>query len=366
MFGQKGKLWAGVLILLFMLVSCQLPGEQASSDSASVPTTDPALRRLPTPESVQENPLTTNANGEQIYTHPSGTFSLPIPEGWNIETDEYGSVYAEEPGEEGAIYVTVTNTGHALSVEDFARFVEAREENFFRYFDDYLPGTVQLNQEKDEALVRKTVQFNEIPDTVDTYYFRQDQAVFVIDTWMETSLSTDYEVMYQDILGQFSYTSTGVADFYEYNYVWVFYDTLDTFSFEVPISWAYRYKEDSDGIVDQFWAPDEKALIEHIMLLENGEETDEGKQQLVLDQLTTTLPDFTKGVTINTSYPMDDGSLQIEWTTEQGWEGISAVLVYENDLLILNGLYQTAFRDSYLSTIEYALDYYSVPAAIEE
>ena len=109
--------------------------------------------------------------------------TLPIPTGWEIETDEYGSVYAEEPGGEGAIYVTVTNTGHKLSADDFVRFINAREDNFFNYFYNYVAGTVQLNSQGDQAVVRKTVDFNEIPETVDTYYFLLDQAVFVVDSY---------------------------------------------------------------------------------------------------------------------------------------------------------------------------------------
>ncbi len=72
-----------------------------------------------------------------LLIYPGGAFQLSVPEGWDQEISEYGSAFLSEPDGEGAIYITVTNTGYAIGSDAFDRFLDAREENFFAGFSGY-------------------------------------------------------------------------------------------------------------------------------------------------------------------------------------------------------------------------------------
>ncbi len=359
------KIWIGLIILLVSGLSCQLPAGKNSTDQEIRPTTSAAERRLPTEAAEELSPLPDT--GDQLIIHPSQTFEILIPAGWTSESDENGSLYASEPQGEGAIYITVNYTGHALTAEDFERYIQAREENFFNYFEDYNPGESEINSTKDWAVYRKSVDFNGIPETIDTYYYRINNAVFTMDTWMETSRIPEYETLYQTSLDSFKFQSEGVENFYLYNYVWVFRDSLDLFSFETPISWAYREADVGGVLEDQFWAPDENAALTHHLIYQPANLSETEMETEVINKLKNSLPDQTKGLKVNSRETLETGVYQLNWISkESDWQGLVVYRVYKNNLLILNGMYANIFEDSYLSTIQYGLDYYSVPAATEE
>lgn len=365
MFSKKNRIWFGLIFLLLSGLSCQLPVGKNTTEQEIRPTTPAAQRRLPT-EVASEKPLITET-GEQLFVHPSQTFEIPIPAGWTIESDENGSMFASEQAGEGAIYITVNYTGHALTAEDFERYVLAREENFFDYFDEYLPGEHEINSAKDRAVFRKSVDFNGIPETVDTFYYRINNAVFTIDTWMETSRIAEYAPLYQTLLNGFKFQSEGVENFYLYNYVWVFRDSLELFSFETPISWAYRASDVGDVVEDQFWAPDENAALTHHLMYVPAKLSENNLEKQVIEILINSLPKQTQEIKVNNRETIDAEIYQLSWqSTKSGWEGKVIYQMYKNNLLILNGMYAKLFEDSYLSTIQYGLDYYSVPAALEE
>jgi hypothetical protein len=207
MWSKKFRIWIGLIILLLSGLSCQLPVGKNSAEQEIRPTTPAAQRRLPTEVASEKPP--TSETGDQLFVHPSQTFEIPIPAGWIVESDENGSMFASEQEGEGAIYITVNYTGHALTAEDFERYVLAREENFFDYFEEYLPGEFEINAAKDWAVFRKSVDFNGIPETVDTFYYRINNAVFTIDTWMETSRIAEYAPLYQTILDGFKFRLAG-------------------------------------------------------------------------------------------------------------------------------------------------------------
>ncbi len=365
MWFKKLQLWFVLILLLLLVLSCRLPIGTNAAEQEIRPTTSAAQRRLPT-EGVSEISPDPDS-GDQLFVHSSQTFELLIPAGWIIESDENGSMFASEQQGEGTIYITVNYTGHALTAEDFERYVLAREENFFNYFEGYLPGEFEINSTKDWAVFRKSVDFNGIPETVDTFYYRINNAVFTIDTWMETSRIAEYETLYQTILDGFKFQSEGVENFYLYNYVWVYKDSLDLFSFETPISWAYRATDVGNVLEDQFWSPDENAALTHHLMVVPAKLSETSLEKQVIEILLNSMPKQTQGIEVTNRETIESGVHQMSWQSTKGaWQGKVIYRIFKNNLLILNGMYAKPFEDSYLSTIQYALDYYSVPAAEED
>jgi hypothetical protein len=122
-----------------------------------------------------------------------------------------------------------------------------------------------------------------------------------------------------------------------------------------------------DVLEDQFWAPDENAALTHHLMYVPAKPTETNLEKQVIEILINSLPKQTQGLEVNNRETIESWIYQISWqSNKSGWQGKVIYQVYKNNLLILNGMYAKAFEDSYLSTIQYGLDYYSVPAAVEE
>ncbi len=216
------------LLIIALVTACQSPSSAITKDNVRA-TTSPLIRKIPT--QFVEPPIVTlpenQKSGELIqYIHPSGAFQFQRPAGWEEDTSEYGSVFFSEPGGEGAIFVTATNTGYALNGEDFDRFVKAREENFFPEFNDYQALAEDYNEFLSEATMTKSLLFNDIPETVDSYYFRQEDAVFAIDVWMESAKVESYREMYRHSWIALRCDASPVSAFPIYNFIITFYGPL--------------------------------------------------------------------------------------------------------------------------------------------
>ena len=299
------------MLIIALVTACQSTSSARTKDNVR-PTTSPLIRKIPT--QFVEPPIVTlpenQKSGELIqYIHPSGAFQFQRPAGWEEDTSEYGSVFFSEPGGEGAIFVTATNTGYALSGEDFDRFVKAREENFFPEFNDYQALAEDYNEFLSEATITKSLLFNDIPETVDSYYFRQAEGVFAIDVWMETINTNTYREMYKPIIESFETTANKVNDFPLYNFVTTLYGPVDQYSFEVPISWQYQY-ENLDGVIaDRFISPDGMSIIEHLTVYGINELNQKAQEQTLIDIFNSVWENPEKNLKVKKRENFEDGSI---------------------------------------------------------
>lgn len=354
--------------MMFVSTACQFSTSIGKPEATLPPTTSPFDRKIPT-RTVQPTEQITPGElrlSRGTYFHPSGTFSFVPPAGWAEDTSEYGYVTFAEPDGEGFINTTVTYTGYTLLPEDFERFFLAREANFFTGYDNYLAVDQQTDLATGTAWARKTVDYEGIGNTVDSYYFLSDLSVYVIDLWSETARVEQYETLYQQMMDSFQMSLGDLQTFPLYNFVWTLRDPLGAFSFEIPISWRYEYLEQSGAIVDESWAPDNDAFITHIHLIGEGNLEKKAQIKRVEEVLQSIYPDLMENVKVINQQDWDPDGILLEWSTSaKQWRLQTLIRSTGEDLMALSGFYMKDYEDSYLSTIDYGFDWYSVPAADE-
>ena len=333
------------------------------------PTTAAQLRKVPTESSgIQSDPTSeVSADGQFVtYYDPNGVFQFQYPVDWQVEPSDYGAVFITEPEGEGTISVTATYTGYALSGDDFINFVDAREENFFTGFNDYEAGDPEYDEFADRATVTKTLSYQDIPETVDSYYYRLNEAVFAVDVWMETSLSSKYREMYQTLIDTLEIDSTNVINFPLYNFVTTFYAPLDLFSFEVPVCWTYETLSSDGVIVDRFTAPDRQSFIEHVTIYD-AENLSSKKLEARLAEVFNKIWDEPQNnLKVKERESFEDGSNYLLWkSANSDWQIETYYQATDGKILALNGLIRKGYEPFYQSTIDYAFDWYQIPAAEE-
>ena len=351
-------------ILLALTNACQLSSPSPELTSPIV-TTNPQLRKIATLDPVVAQP--TALPGQPIpYQHPSGAFALNLPSGWEVETSEYGSVFASEVGGEGAIYLTVTNTGRALEGDAFEEFVYAREENFFAGFTKFLAVEQEIDTAQANARTLKTLEFNSIPQNVESDYLRQGAAIYVLDMWTDPTDQARYEVLYQEARQSLQVDASQAANFPIYNFIFTFYDNLERFSFEAPISWSFHYQQAEGTLYDQFRSPDGRSLLVHTLIDNAAGLTTEQQAERVVQALRSYLPEVISVPEIEQLSPQEDGSTRIIWAASPGgWQAFTSMQEFEGNLLALSGLSAPGDYAIYQSSIDYALKWYSIPAVQE-
>lgn len=362
---QKIIYFSIVLLCVGWMTSCQAKTAKKPLSTAK-PTTSPLLRKIPTQPFVTSIPdLITEQSGltSDEFIYPGGVFHLSVPEGWTLEVSEYGSVFISEPGGEGAIYITVTNTGYALESQAFDQFLKAREENFFAEFPGYEEINREINENHNYGFVEKKVIFNEIPEMVDTYYFAEDQAVFVIDFWMEVEKEQDYKMMYHPMIESFQKDPALVKDFIIYNFIYEFRDSTDDFSFEAPISWLYQTVSEDGSIIDYFYAPDNQAYLQHIIFYaDNNTDQNTIIKKIYQANKSVFTGDFDENL-IEYEQTLDTGGKYLKWdTTDENWQFETVYYIDNGKVFALSGLIHKDFLEIYQTTINYGLDWYAVPA----
>ena len=355
-----------MLLCISWITSCQA---KTTKDplSTTKPTTSPLLRKIPTQPFVTAVPDLITEQSDQtsdVFVFPGGVFQLSVPEGWNLDVSEDGSVFISEPGGEGAIYITVTNTGYAFGSQAFDQFLSAREVNFFAGFPGYEEMNREINENHNYGFIEKKVIFNEIPEIVDTYYFAEDQAVFVIDFWMESEKEQDYKTMYQPMIESFQKDPALVKDFIIYNFIYEFRDTTDEFSFEVPISWLYQTISEEGSVIDYFYAPDNQAYLQHIIFYaDNNSDQNTIFEKIYQANKSIFSGDFDENL-IEYEQEQENGGRYLKWdTTNENWQFETVYFFDDGKVFALSGLIQKDYLEIYQTTIDYGFDWYAVPAA---
>ena len=367
---KKVKFFIYLVAVTFICFSwaCQKTST-ASMDGTVFPTTAAQLRKVPTESSGnQSDPISEpGADGQFVtYYDPNGVFQFQYPANWQVEPSEYGAVYITEPGGEGTISVTATYTGYVLNGDDFTNFVDAREENFFTGFNNYEAGEPEFNETIDRATVSKTLSYQDIPETVDSYYLRLNEAVYAVDVWMETSLASEYREIYQTLTDTLEIDSTNVINFPLFNFVTTFYAPLDLFSFEVPVCWTYETISSDGVIVDRFLAPDRQSFIEHVTIYDAENLSSKEQEEKLAEVFNKIWDEPQEKLKVKEREAFEDGSNYLLWkSANSDWQIETYYQVTDGKILALNGLIRKGYESFYQSTIDYAFDWYQIPAAEE-
>ncbi|MFN2199211.1 MAG: hypothetical protein ACK2UW_24045 [Anaerolineales bacterium] len=329
---------------------------QPTSTPTTLPTETPTNTPTETPQASETSvPLELST---EPYQHSEGLFEVFPPVGWQVEADESSTAFID-PNNIGFIYLQVTNTGYELEPLAFENFIEAREANFFSTYDDY----EQLDQQVDAAQrigsVSKTLKFEDVEQTIVTYYDQKGPAIYVIDFWADSDQFEIYNPIYNEFFEKITVDSSAVASLPLYAWVFTFVGPNDLYSIEVPTSWHYTADQGENALVETFYSPDEHALIQNITYDDGSQISAAEAGKKALDLLNTY---YAADIVITDDQVQPDGSERLTWYSPGGdYRGVSFLETRGTTFLLFTIMYDSPFEDTYLDVLQYTVNSYSVP-----
>jgi hypothetical protein len=170
------------------------PAEGSGSDSISLkPTTtpeeEPAAAALP----MQEEP----------YTHPSDAFSIAIPQGWEVQTEDESSVsVGDDRSRVGVVFV---NVGAEFTEDQMVEFIENSRELIIDTFSDSHEVVSESNQLADDGFYYMAVSFDDGDGDADIFYEQLDTVIYIL-----YMASLDYQALdatWTDIINSYQLDS---------------------------------------------------------------------------------------------------------------------------------------------------------------
>ncbi|MDT8307410.1 MAG: hypothetical protein RRC07_15875 [Anaerolineae bacterium] len=322
------------------------------ADTKPRPTAEPSASPAPTISSSPDLVLAAEA-----YSHPSGAFSLVPPANWTIE-ESSGAASFDAPDGTGFIYVQITNAGHALDSEGFANFVTYRDLNFFDDFEDYEVITKEVDGANGAATIVKFLTYEGVAQTVITFYYQYGAIIYSFDFWSDQDFFDAYDALYGDVLDTADVNPDVALDQAEYLWVYTFSGPDGLFTIEVPTAWQYERSEAENTVVDTFYAPDGHAIIQNIAYDDGSPIGRSEAGELALDLLHSS---YAADIRIVDDRVQADGSERLTWTSASGdYSGISFFETRGTTFLLLTTMYDNAYEDVYIDTVEYTIGSYTI------
>ena len=343
------------------------PPPPPTETPADPPATDPP----PTEAPAVEEPLATAPGlaapglaapelASTTYVHPMDFFELAPLDGWLVDDETEGGASFSESSGVGYVEVEVTNTGTALDGDAFERFIDGRELNLFGDLEGYEIVDYQIDQDFGVARVTKEFDLDGIPQTVFTYYDLYDQVIYATDFWADSDVFDTYAPAYEAVLDSMFVNSDAVTESaVDYYWIQTFYGPGDLFSIDVPIPWLFEREEVDAAIVDTFYSPDEHSFIENITY-DDGEEISRSEAGAFALELLKEF--YAADIQISDDTVQPDGSERLTWRSPSGqYSGISFLETRGTTFLLFSVVWDDAYEDAYLDSLQYTIESYTVP-----
>jgi len=338
-----------------------LPTEPPPTEAP--PTEAPPTEAPPTeapPTEVPDEPVADLLElDEVLYEHYLGYFDVYPPLGWTMDEGEGGATFTA-PDESGFVEVEVTNTGEVLDGESFQRFVDAREENYFGDNDEYEVVDYQIDPDFGVARVAKNFVDGVFPQHVFTYYDQYGSTIYAYDFWADSDVADAYGPAFEEIFDTSSVDPESVNESASiYYWIFTFNGPNDLFSIDVPLPWAYVAEEEENVLVDTFYSPDEHGIIQNITYDDGTEISRSDAGAFALGLLKDV---YASDIQVSDDQVQPDGSERLIWNSPGGaFSGTSFLETRGTTFLLFSVLYDDAYEDVYLDTLNYTIESYDVP-----
>lgn len=336
------------------------PTEAPEPTDEPEPTEEPAATDEPEPT---EDTGTTEAAFElaaEPYTHPTGAFSIALPEGWEI-TERDNSVFVTSPGSESAIEISFVNAGAPLDEDGLSSFIQAVEDNWFATYPNY--EVFEPEVQSDGSIgVLKTLDLEEggTPQTVFSYYWQEGQIVFEQDFWVDTDLYDAYVTGLLDVANSMSTDIAAGELAAPYEITYTFTGPSDLFTIAVPYAWTYTASEGDNSLVDIFTSPDGLTYVENITY-DDGQEVSKSEAGAFARFL---LQEYYEvdDIVITDDQVQGDGSERLDWySTGLGVNGVSFFETRGTTFLLLTWIVDSTVYDQYFPVWDTLVSSYTIP-----
>ena len=318
-------------------------------------------------EEIEVEPTADTGLGEapfalaaEPYAHPSGAFSLTLPEGWEIDEKD-NSIFVIAPDNEAAIEVSFINVGAPLDEEGLNSFIQAVEDNWFGTYPNY--DVFEPEVQADGSIgVLKTLDLEEggTPQTVFSYYWQEGQVVFEQDFWVDTELYDAYVASLLEVANSMTTDPEAGALADPYAVTYTFTGPSSLFEFSVPYAWTYTASEGENSLVDVFTSPDGLTYVENITY-DDGEEISKSEAGAFARFL---LQEYYEvdDIVITDDQVQSDGSERLNWYSESlGVDGTSFFETRGTTFLLLTWVVDSAAYDQYFPVWDNLVSSYAIP-----
>lgn len=307
---------------------------------------DPTATRRPTqvPDDTDAPPPVDGFTlSDEPYEHPTGGFTIRLPEGWDVEEQDY-SIFVTSPDGVVAFEISYINVGRTFDDEDLTTFIDAVETNFFATYPAYEVGEYEP-QSDGSILVYKTLELNSgLPQVVFSYYQQEGTVIFEQDYWVDEVAIDQYTEGLLAVANSMTFDPDAAAEADLYAIGYTFTGPNNYFEFSVPYGWTYDRKEGGGVIADGFIAADGGTYIENLTIEQ--------------DQPPADLPAFARqmladyygvdDLAVESEEDQPDGSVLLIWSSAS--QGLYGETFYETrgaDVLLLSWLVPPASEDLY-------------------
>jgi hypothetical protein len=348
----------GFLALLFVgLAACSPGGSGPVSLATSSPLPASTIATAaPADKGKTYGSLTLSASP---YTHPSNSFTLDPPDGWEADVHDTGVTW-KDPGGNGRIEVRVTMTGYPLGGIYLDNFIQAIGEKLLEDHPDYRVLDRSVSDVGAIVLTQSLTEGGESYQVISVYDQRQD-VVYDSQYWVRASSSDEYMPAYEQIWRGMTFSPEQASSSIEpYAEVYTFRDAGGLFSLDVPRGWQLDVYTQPDAVADTFWSPDRLARIEVIQYDDGTEISKALAGSFALDLLHQR---YSEGAKITEDKVLSGGAGErLTWSSKGG--AVAGASVFETrgtTFLMVTALCDDTVDYVYSTVLGRLLESYRVP-----
>ena len=310
---------------------------------------------------IDKQPLPPIQPGSQLYFHPLKTFQFYPPAGWTHEL-EGDSVVFYAPDKLNYLVVRTNFTGDVLDANSFEGFVLAREANLYGQFlgngQYYQDVERAINPASGLATVTKKLIIDHVSQAVVTSYLQDGQAIYTIDYWKPLANPEDKANLYVNSLDNLVVSKSSPNQTSAYPWTYTFHERNNAYTVEVPDSWTYEPRFETNTTLDTFYSPDRHAVFTGIVFNDGNPISKQVAGQFTLTLLRNYIA---QDIHVTDDRIMANGGEKLIWNSLNGkYHGDTRFIVQDQSLLIYSIVVDDAYDDVYMPVLERILDSFTV------
>jgi hypothetical protein len=312
------KTICALLVISLLLPACSASVQTVVVTATSAPTAIivPSATSKPTIQPTQALPKMV------VYTHPSNTFSISVPEDWT-KSENNGYVLLSSPDQSAFVEVAVENTNVPLNAEAFTNAINAFEFNVFSPNKNYKEASRDIQADKGYGFVGKTLDINKIPFRTATIYIQQEKALYIASYFATVSASDTYAQILKAMTESFKTNVAYVTDLAPFtSFPITFTDPNNLFNLWVPSLWKFEDAK-QNGSVLTYTSPDSNGIIMLVKIDLGKPVTRALADTTALDMLRNMFSDMR----VSKTEVLKNGSIQLTWAPKSG--GLQGVSIYK-------------------------------------
>jgi hypothetical protein len=289
------------------------------------------------------------------YQHPDNLFNLLVPDNWSITQSQNSSTFTGPQGET-TIIIQIINTGYKLEKESIWRFIESRESNSFASIDNFTEIERQRDEDKGLIFIKKQLWKRGVQKLGISVYQQQENGLLIIDFMANLEDYDAYQDLLDSIVESVRINPEAISNLQIYSTGNENIHKNDHFSIHVPSYWITKQTSDENSIVNTYYSPDERAIIQ-TLIYDDGQYLSKNVAGNLV--LTILREQYTRDITISSDKVLPNGREQLFWKSVQtNYQGITSFETHGSALMAITVMWDNDFDNVYMGTLQEVINTY--------